>query len=69
MPLEAEARELGRVTFPRSLPLPIISAAGGYVGGFALVTVKPIGLPATRLPLFFLRIILRWVGLVMLRKY
>jgi len=49
--------------------MPMISAEGGVVGGLAFVTVRPMGLPATRLPFFFLRIILRWDGFVMFRKY
>ena len=62
-------RVVGRVTLPLSLPFPMIVAAGGLVGGCAFVTVKPIGTPFILLPPFFLKMILRWVGLVMLRKY
>ena len=47
----------------------IIWVAGGTVGPNALVTTTPMGTPFTLLPPFFFRMILRWVGLVILRKY
>ena len=53
---------------PVSLPGFMILAAGGAVGGSALVTVIPMG-TLTLLPPFFLRIIFKCVGVVMLRKY
>ena len=50
--------------------LPVtISVAGGVVGEFALVTQSPTGTPLILLPPFFLRIIFKCVGLVILRKY
>jgi hypothetical protein len=52
-----------------SFPLPIIVEGGGVVGAFALVTVIPIGTPLILLLDFFLKIILRWVGLVIFKKY
>ena len=52
-----------------SLPFPIIVEGGGVVGAFALVTTIPLGTPLILLCDFFLKIILRWVGLVMFRKY
>ena len=52
-----------------SLPLPIIVEGGGVVGALALVTTIPIGTPLILLFDFFLKIILRCVGLVMFKKY
>jgi hypothetical protein len=52
-----------------SFPLPIIVEAGGVVGASALETTTPIGLPFCLLLFVLRRIILRWVGFVMLRKY
>lgn len=54
---------------PLSLPLPMIVEAGGAVGGFALVTTRPIVDVFYLLFCFFLRMIFKCVGLVMLRKY
>ena len=62
-------REEGSVMPPLSLPLPMISADGGYVGGCAFVTVSPIGIPLKRLPPFLRRMNFKWEGFVMLRKY
>lgn len=59
--------EVGMVT--PFLPLPIMVDSGGTVGALAFVTVKPIGTPRILLLPFFLKMILMWVGLVMLRKY
>lgn len=59
--------EVGAVT--PFFPLPMIVDSGGTVGALALVTVKPIGQPLVFLPPFLLKIILMWVGLVILRKY
>lgn len=53
---------------PPDLPV-IICVAGGVVGLKALVTTRPIGTPLTLLPPFFFKMIFKWVGRVMFRKY
>ena len=52
-----------------SLPGLMILAAGGLVGGKALVMVSPMGTPLTLLPPFFFKITFKWVGLVIFKKY
>jgi hypothetical protein len=52
-----------------SLPLPIMVEAGGVVGASALATTTPIGLPFCLLLFVFRKMIFKWVGFVILRKY